>query len=163
MPANAHPPASFPEDVITFVSHPWREDAPLRRWSLVGAMVAASAVAGFGFGGHGIGLGAFGVLFLSLSRYFLPTFYEVNPRGVHARHLGVTRFHPWARFKRVALRRDGVFLSTFPRPTHLDAWRGLFVRASGNREQVYAFARAHISLEAPPRERQLCPGNASPA
>lgn len=116
---------------------------------LVALILGAAALAGGAFGSVAVGLLSVGFLFLSLSRYFLPSAYELGPEGVRTRHLGMSRFFPWSRFRRVALRPEGVFLGTFDKARRLDVWRGCYLRCPHERDAVYAYARAHIPVESP--------------
>jgi hypothetical protein len=129
--------------------------------SVIALTFGASAVAGYAFQNAGVALISLGFLFVSLSRYFLPSAFLFDPSGARVSHAGVTRFFPWSRFRRVALRPDGIFLGTFSSPRRLDAWRGIYVRSSRNRDQVLAYARAHIGLGTAPRSSRPRSGNAA--
>jgi len=146
---------------LSWTSHPWAEDRPARRVVFVAVVLIASAVAALAFGSLAAGAISLGFLFLSLSRYFTPSDYELTSDGVAVRHLGVRRFFPWSRFRRAALRPEGVFLSTFGRPRRLDVWRGCYLRCPVQREAVYAYARAHIPADENSPVRQPCAGDAA--
>ncbi len=133
-------------DSFTWTSLPWKEDPPARKLALVALVVGASVLAAHAFGSVWAGVLSLGFLLLSLRHYFLPSLYELTPHGITTRHVGLSRSYPWSRFRRVALRREGVFLSTFSRPRRLDAWRGCYLRCPRDRDAVYRYARAHVSL-----------------
>ncbi len=137
---------------IAWRSHPWMEEPPAKRAALIAAIVGASAIAGIGIGALWAGLVSAGFLLISVSRYLLPTTYVVNAEGVRVQFLGIDRALSWTRFRRAALRPDGVFLGTFATPRRLDVWRGCYLRCPHDRESVYAIARAHIAVE-PDRNR----------
>ena len=132
---------------LEWTSHPWSEDKPSRRAFLVVMLVAASAAAAAAFDSVLTGVLSGGILLASLSRHVVPTRYAIDPDGVRVTHLGITRTFPWTRFRRVALRADGVFLGTFDTARRLDTWRGCYLRCPNRRNEVHAFARARIMVE----------------
>ena len=134
------------ESEMTWRSHPWAEEPPAKRAALVAAVLVASAIASIGVGALWAGLVSVGFLLLSVSRYLLPTTYVVNSQGVRVRFLGMNRAFSWTRFRRVALRPEGVFLGTFASPRRLDVWRGCYLRCPHDPESVYAIAQAHIGM-----------------
>ena len=129
-------PAAKPPDeqpaarTLRWRSHPVVDDFP-RSLLLVGIVIGVSVLAGFAFGGAGYGLLAAVVLVVSLTSYFAPTDFELD--------LGRAQRVPWTRVKRVAVHREGVHLSPFPKPSRLDSFRGTFLRFAGNAQEVVSF------------------------
>ena len=135
------------EREMTWRSHPWAEEPPAKRAALIAAILGGSAIAGIGIGAVWAGLVSAGFLLLSVSRYLLPTTYVVNSEGIRVRFLGMNRDFSWARFRRAALRPEGVFLGTFASPRRLDVWRGCYLRCPHDSKAVYAIAQAHIGVD----------------
>ena len=70
------------------------------------------------------------VLLVALAKYFFPTQYEVNEFGVKLTWLFFSSTKKWSEFSRYVLIEGGVFLSPFRKPSKLDTFRGLFLRAN---------------------------------
>jgi len=85
-----------------------------------------------------------GVLFLSLRRFFLPTVYRLDEEGVTIITGGWESRRRWSEFKNAYFHKIGVHLSPFERPSWLDSFRGLFLRYSGNGEEVERFVRERL-------------------
>lgn len=99
------------------------------------------------------GLVLIGAVFLlvSMAPYLLPTTYRMSSEGIEIRFLGVRTFREWEQFRNFYPHDVGVHLSTFSRPSGLDAFRGSFIRfAPDNREAVLRFLNAHIKREKVP-------------
>ena len=94
------------------------------------------------------------VLALSMGPFFLPTSYELDGEGIEITSLFVIRhYRPWRDFRNFYVHDVGVHLSTFAKPSRLDAFRGSFIRfAPGNRKQVIAFLNEHIKRTRGPQE-----------
>ena len=110
------------------------------RWA---AVVGICVAVGVSFGGAGYGLLAGVLLGASLGRYFVPTRFELDAEGVIVRFLGQTRRVPWGAVRRVAVGREGVFLSPFAEPSRLDSFRGTLLRFAGNGDEVVSFVQRH--------------------
>lgn len=129
---------------LAWSSHPLAQEPPARSALLCALIAGVSLMAGLTFHGPGYGLISLAVLVGSLSRYFLPTRYRLDAAGVRASHLGRSQMQTWEQIRRADLRRDGVFLSPFPRPSRLDSFRGVYLRFHANRDQVRDFVQAHV-------------------
>jgi len=112
---------------LSWRSHPVVDDYP-RSLLLVAIVVAVCVGVWVSFGGLGYAVLAAAFLMGSLVRYFVPTHYELGDAGVAVRFLGHTRRVSWPEVRRVAVHREGVFLSPFERPSRLDSFRGTFLR-----------------------------------
>jgi hypothetical protein len=118
-------------------------------------MITLSALAAMWMEGAYWGLFAFGVLFLSLEAFFLPSSFELSEEGVAVRKSFSRVERPWGHFRRVVFDPVGVTLSPFARRHWLEAYRGTrlrFARPAAGREtpapeEVWRFILAHIDLE----------------
>ncbi len=134
---------------LEYESFPVRDDWP-RSLALV-AIVSALAV-GIAASFESAGWGAFGagVLVACLLRYFVPTRYVLDARGVTERFLGRERFRAWSEVRALYPHRDGVHLSPFAAPSRLDPFRGLYVRfapgGGGDPAAVLAFLERHVHV-----------------
>ena len=115
----------------SWVCHPLVEEPWPRSAALVAAILAFSALAAAAFEGLLYGAIALAVLSGSMSRFLLPTSYEIGGSGIAVSHLLRRRLRAWEEIRRVEVREDGLFLSPFPRPSRLDSFRGLFLPAAG--------------------------------
>ena len=126
-------------------SCPLVDDYP-RSLGFVAAFVGVCLAVGVAFGGPGYGLLAAALLSISLARYYLPTTFELDDRGVTVRLLGQARKMAWSEIRRAQARPDGVYLSPFEGPSRLESFRGLFVRYAGNAEKVVSFVGSKVAL-----------------
>jgi len=125
-------------------SHPIVDDYP-RSLLLVAAVIAVCVGVWVSFGGLGYAAIAAAFLLGSLARYFVPTDYELDAAGVCVRFLGHARRVPWEAVRRVGVRREGVQLSPFERPSRLESFRGTFLRFAGNRHEVVSFVESQMA------------------
>jgi len=134
------------EAQLTWISHPVREE-PARTWIIVlFVALTAAAVWLYAFNGYWAALSA-AVLLFAVREWFLPTRYLLDETGA-TRYFLVFRHHkPWREIKRLSPDRHGLLLSPFPEPSRLDAFRGLYLRFSGNREAVLDFAERRVRPE----------------
>ncbi len=86
---------------------------------------------------------------LSFAPALLPARYALYEGGVYARPGLRGRFRPWTAFARYEVDEAGVFLSPFPTPRRLETFRGVYLRAGGNREAILEIVRAHLDMEIP--------------
>ena len=114
-----------------WVCHPLVEEPWPKSAALVAAILAFSALAAVAFEGLLYGAIALAVLSGSMSRFLLPTSYEIGAAGIAVSHLFRRRLRTWEEIRRVEVRDDGLFLSPFARPSRLDSFRGLFLPAAG--------------------------------
>jgi hypothetical protein len=131
-------PTTDGSESLHWVSHPVREE-PRRTWIValfVGLTAAALWVAARDWQWP-----AFGaiVLLAAVREWFLPARCALDDAGASRRFLFVERRRPWSAIRRATADRHGVLLSPSPFPSRLETLRGLYLRFSGNREQVLAF------------------------
>ncbi len=124
------------------------------------SILLAAIIAGTCFGAWqwtnwpGMALLAFVVLVVSMAPYLFPIVYRVNSEGIEIWFLRIRTFRSWEEFRNFYPHTDGVHLSTFRKPSRLDAFRGSYIRfAPGNRDLVLRFLESHI-------ERNGVSGNA---
>lgn len=129
-------------------SHPVVDDYP-RSLLLVAAVMAVCVGVWASF--DGIGYAAIAAAFLlgSLARYLVPTRYELDAAGVSVRFLGHGRSVAWAAVRRVGVHPEGVQLSPFERASRLEAFRGIFLRFAGNRDEVVSFVERQMAAHRP--------------
>lgn len=87
------------------------------------------------------------VLIVSLARYFFPTTYILDERGITIRFLGIEQHRPWTQFRSHYVGRTGVLLSPFGKPHRLESFRGHYMLFGDNREEVVEFVRTHIKQD----------------
>jgi hypothetical protein len=101
---------------------------PRKVWVVVVAL-AISAVVGALALHHWVG-GVLAVMFVfsSAAEFVLPIRYRITDRRVQCSY-GLARLEmQWDSVRRVLRSEDGVRLSPFPRPSRLDAFRGIRIR-----------------------------------
>jgi len=86
---------------------------------------------------------------VSLSPVLLPAAYALYENGVLVQQGLRGRFRPWAYFARYSVDGGGIFLSPCDTPHRLEAFRGVYLRAAGNKETILEIVRAHLDMEIP--------------
>ena len=124
--------------------HPLVEETRFKSASLCLALVAFPLLTAHSFGGVVYGVISLVTLIAAMSRYLFPTRYRLDGSGVETEHLLWKKRRTWSDFGRTRIRRDGLFLSPFERPHHLDSFRGEFIRCRGNQESVSSFVEQHV-------------------
>ena len=137
-----------PQERLYWAVHPLLDEPRAKSGLLIAILLALSAGVSISFESVGYGLLTLGLLTASLSRYFLPTRYALDARGVVISHLSVRRQIPWGRFRRVCVYPEGVFLSPFSRPNRLEPFRGCFLRFGKHRDEVIHGVQTHIDCGA---------------
>lgn len=75
---------------------------------------------------------------------YLPVHYRLDERGVTVTFLGVPSLRRWEHYRNYYAHRHLVHLTTMPRPSPLDPFRGHSLLFAGNREEVLAFIGRHV-------------------
>jgi len=88
------------------------------------------------------------------STIYLPVRYKLDERGVTGYFLGVPTFRDWRHYRNFYVHENGVHLTTMPKPSPLDAFRGHFLQFYGNRDEVVAFIEAHMTLRGIPEGKK---------
>jgi len=122
--------------------HPARQ----RPWAAamaVGVIAALAAAAAF-TAGRWWGPATVVVLLLALQRFFFPSQFAIDERGVTARYLFGTQRLAWCDVRRLQTDGRGAYLSTRSRPSRMDASRGMHLQLGAEPKQVLARIRAAI-------------------
>ena len=86
------------------------------------------------------------ILIASLSAYFFPTVYELTPEKVIVKYVATRKEKPWDSFRSFYADKNGVFLSTFPKPSRMENFRGLYLIYNDNKEEVLNFVKSKINV-----------------
>ena len=129
-----------PERTLRWTVHLALEH-PLKLLCSLGAVAFACAAAHWAIGP----LGALAVavaLIGSLADFLFPVTYEITPDRAACRMLFKRAEIEWRNVRRCYLDQGGVKLSPLDRLSRLEAFRGVYLRFNGNREQVVEAVRA---------------------
>ncbi|NKB66587.1 MAG: hypothetical protein GKR89_05965 [Candidatus Latescibacteria bacterium] len=137
---------SPPQATLSWTAHPLQDEPPSKTALLCLIIAAVAYGVSWLYQAPLWGLFAGVVLIAAMSRYFLPTRYRIDERGVEITHLQ-TRLHPWSNFRRAAIDRHGIFLSPFARRHRLDSFRGVHLRLGPQPEQAIQLVREHVATE----------------
>lgn len=85
---------------------------------------------------------------------YLPVRYKLDERGVTGYFLGVPTFRNWRHYRNFYVHQNGVHLTTMPKPSPLDAFRGHFLQFYKNRDEVVKFIEEHMTLRGIPEGRE---------
>jgi hypothetical protein len=112
---------------LKWKSCPIREESVFKSVSLI---IIIFVVALFTVYSLGVWYGVLALILISmsLSKYFIPTKYELSSEGVVVRFGFFKKKKNWAYYTRYSVRHDGIFLSPFKSPTRVDSFRGDFLR-----------------------------------
>jgi len=128
---------------LEWTHHPWRM-SPVKTTALVVVNLAVTVIVYFAFPEKLFALLALLVMFGSTMSIYLPIRYRFNQQGVTVFFLGVPSFRPWKHYRQAYVHNNGVFLTSMPRPSRLDPFRGHFLRYADNREEVVKYVRRFI-------------------
>lgn len=102
-------------------------------------------------------LGWAGVSFLLLfgmtATLFLPVRYKLDAKGVTVYFLGAPSHRSWEHYRNFYVHDTGVHLTTMPKPSGLDPFRGHYLQYSGNKKEVVAYIKEHMVLRGQPEAR----------
>lgn len=112
-----------------------------RKTALALGLVAAVAFIGFVVVGPFPALAASVITVLSLCEFLFPVSYEVGPNGARVRTLLRSTKVSWGDIHTCYLDDTGIKLSPFDRQSRLEAFRGLYLRFGGNRDEVIQAVR----------------------
>jgi len=121
---------------------------PRQAKAVVAVIVLAGAAAGYGFQTPLLGILALVLLTAAVSDYLFPLRYVLGPEGISVKGLLHRRVMPWSRLRRVAKDDLGVKLSPLPRPSRLEAYRGIYLWFADNADQVMATIAHYRAPEA---------------
>jgi len=83
-----------------------------------------------------LGLVACAVLVLALHKFFFPSRFEIDREGITARHFLSSRRMEWKDARRFLHDADGGYLSMRARRNALDAWQGMHLIFSEDRDRA---------------------------
>lgn len=129
--------------------HPARQRpcAAVLTLAVIGALAWATALAA---GSMLAGWAAAAVLVLSLNRFFFPSHFVLDERGITAVYPLARQHLEWRQLRRFVHDRHGAYLSTRRRRSPLDAYRGMQVLFGSHRDEVVRAIRALLPQEASP-------------
>lgn len=130
--------------------NPWLAD--WRRPALaLGLELLVAALAGYTFttpdwwpqalGWGGISLA---LLLAMTTTIYLPVRYRLDQQGVTTYFIGTPTFRKWQHYRNFYAHEKLVHLTTMPKPSRLDPFRGHSLQFAGNRAEVLAFIREHM-------------------
>jgi hypothetical protein len=153
--APAGPPPLSPPAELAWSYNPWR--ANWRRPVLALLIeLGASVAAGWSFSWpdvwpHALGWGGFSILLLfsMTAPIFIPARYKLDAEGVMVRFLGAPGFRKWAHYRNYYVHDTGVHMTTMPKPSRLDPFRGHYLQygvpgSQGERALVVPFIKEHL-------------------
>lgn len=112
---------------LSWVTHPLVEEPWPKSTILIVLILACTTAVAVSFEGTIYAIIAGVVLSASVSRFLLPTRYEVNNVGIVIKHAIWHRTRTWDQVQRIDVHKDGLFLSPFASPSRLDSYRGFFL------------------------------------
>lgn len=83
-------------------------------------------------------------LYMSLAKFYFPTKYIMNVKGVIVHTTTQKIKKPWSMYRSFYPDKNGVLLSPFAEPTRLENFRGLYILFHNNRDEVVEFLKNHI-------------------
>lgn len=146
-------PASEPDpdegEVLEWSCHKARRNRLLT--AAVSAVVLAFSIVVFYATDHSsifAGL-ALVILFLSLSRFYLPIRYRLTDRRIMIRTMTQTQYKAWSVYRSCYPDKNGILLSPFIQPSRLENFRGIYLLFNDNAQAVTEFVNARLGRPAP--------------
>jgi hypothetical protein len=137
-----------PEAVIRWRVHLARRH-PLRAAAAV-LFIVASAAAAYLIWPHAVAVLAAGVLvFSAVAEFLLPIHYRIAADGIWCRNFISVKRLKWVDVKRCYRDANGVKVSPLPRPSRLEAYRGIYLWLGDDGEAVIAALRQHLQERTP--------------
>jgi len=84
------------------------------------------------------------VLYASLAKFYFPTHYRLNSKGVVIKSTTQTLKKPWSMYRSYYPDKKGVLLSPFTRPTRLENFRGMYLMCADNRNEVIDYIKRFV-------------------
>jgi len=88
------------------------------------------------------------ILFLSLSRFYLPIRYRLTDRRIMIKTMTQTLYKDWSVYRTCYPDKNGILLSPFIQPSRLENFRGIFLLFNDNAQAVTDFVKARIGHSA---------------
>ena len=139
-------------DVIEQNAYTWKVHPARQRW--VAAMVALVVIVCAGWliatwvdspsWAPWVGLGAVVILILSLNRFFFPSTFTIDQRGITAVFPMTRKRYQWRQLRRFVHDDAGGFLSTRSRRSRFDAFSGLHLVFPNKREPIVSMIKSYM-------------------
>ncbi len=130
-------------EFIKWSFKPWKEH-PLRALAVIIINLAITLLIYFLYRDLVMTDFAFLVMFGMTLTIYIPVTYLLDDAGVTVIFLSVKSFRPWSHYKNCYFHENGVFLTSLPKPSRLDPFRGHFIRFSKDRELISLFIKSHL-------------------
>lgn len=130
------------ENLLEWVSHPARESG--RKTLLLVVFLLLVWISVYFWAGGFWTFVAIILLAGSVSPYFAVTRYKFDANGVTVYKTFYKVQKRWSQFRSYYPDRNGVLLSPFREPSRLENFRGLYVRFSGNKDEVLDYISDNI-------------------
>jgi hypothetical protein len=121
---------------------------PRKAATAVGVIALGAGAAWWGFQSSVAGVLSLFLLLASVSDFLFPVRFRLTEEVVEAAGLLFRRRMKWSDIRRVVPDDLGVKLSPLPRPSRLEAYRGIYVWFEGNRDEVVACIGVHCGAPA---------------
>jgi hypothetical protein len=121
---------------------------PRQAAAVVALILLAGTAAGYGFQSLLLGLLAAALLTASVADYLFPVRCRLDESGIHVRGLLHRRRMEWRQVRRATKDEFGVKLSPLPRPSRLEAYRGIYLWFADNADQAMAIIAHYRAPEA---------------
>jgi hypothetical protein len=93
------------------------------------------------------------VLLGSMRSFYFPTTYKLYNDYIRVRYTVTTVKKDWKIYRTVSEERNGVFLSTFARPTRMENFRGMFLKyGDADRDRILEIVNSKIGTTEDERE-----------
>jgi len=93
------------------------------------------------------------VLLGSMRSFYFPTTYKLYEDYVWVRYTVTTVKKEWKVYRTVSSERNGVFLSTFARPTRMENFRGMFLKyGNADQDKILEIVNSKIGMTEDERE-----------
>ncbi|HVL39417.1 MAG TPA: hypothetical protein VM328_08525 [Fimbriimonadaceae bacterium] len=117
---------------------------PWKRWVVAGAAAMAGVAGLLLFQSLLLAVVGFVAILASTADYWMTVRNRIDANGCSVRYGFSVSAISWSEVKRVVVSEVGVKLSPLAETSRLSAFRGVFLRFEGNREEVLQAVRAHI-------------------
>ncbi len=131
------------EVILSWKSHPLKRST-VKASIAVGAVLLSVIIGSWYMESIVFGALAGVVMFGSLAKFFLPTTYSFDAKGVTVKSTTQTFTRPWKMFRSFYKDKNGVLLSPFIGPSRLENFRGLYITFDGNRESVMEIIKEYV-------------------
>jgi hypothetical protein len=81
----------------------------------------------------------------SLAKFYFPTRYKMDGKGVTVKTTTQTLVKEWKLYRSCYPDKKGILLSPFATPTRLENFRGLYIMFERNNDEVTAFVRERVA------------------